>query len=200
MRAAGRRARRARARPAARLGLSLRRGFGVPQPPVVRYRLPHSGVGDVLPVGRAHSGVGVEGPEPDAPDFAVAAATPERTAAPRAEALREPVVGLPLRDELLPVEDHKRSGDDSPLRRGGRARAALAARAVAIRRLDEGLGHLVAHGAAEAAAGEREIGHVRQDSRAVRTTAKADYAVRAAVELAAAGRMGTAQQIARAPE
>jgi Rrf2 family protein len=39
---------------------------------------------------------------------------------------------------------------------------------------------------------------VRQDNRAVRTTAKADYAVRAAVELAAAGDMITADQIAQA--
>jgi Rrf2 family protein len=39
---------------------------------------------------------------------------------------------------------------------------------------------------------------VRQDNRAVRTTAKADYAVRAAVELAAAGDMVTADQIAQA--
>jgi Rrf2 family protein len=39
---------------------------------------------------------------------------------------------------------------------------------------------------------------VRQDNCGVRTTAKADYAVRAAVELAAAGEMVTADQIATA--
>jgi Rrf2 family protein len=39
---------------------------------------------------------------------------------------------------------------------------------------------------------------VRQDNRGVRITAKADYAVRAAVELAAAGDMITADQIAQA--
>src|SRR5207248_7155865 len=71
---------------------------------------------------------------------------------------------------------------------------------MAVGRLDRRLAHLVADAAAEAAAGEGQVGHVRQDNCAVRTTAKADYAVRAAVELAAAGDMVTADQIAQAQE
>lgn len=63
---------------------------------------------------------------------------------------------------------------------------------------DERLGDLVADAAAKTAAGERKFGHAVSIIPGVRTTAKADYAVRAAVELAAAGDMVTAEQLAQA--
>jgi len=69
---------------------------------------------------------------------------------------------------------------------------------VAVRSGNERFRDLEAHAAAEAAARERKVGHEGQHNPGVRTTAKADYAVRAAVELAAAGEMITAEQIAQA--
>ncbi|MDX6442572.1 MAG: hypothetical protein QOE43_2301 [Gaiellaceae bacterium] len=69
---------------------------------------------------------------------------------------------------------------------------------MAVRRGDERLGDLVAHAPAKAAAGQRKIGHEGQHNQGMRTTAKADYAVRAAVELAASGDMVTAEHLAQA--
>jgi Rrf2 family protein len=69
---------------------------------------------------------------------------------------------------------------------------------MAVRRGDERLGDLVAHATAEATASQRKIGHEGQHNPGMRTTAKADYAVRAAVELAAAGDMVTAEHLAQA--
>jgi Rrf2 family protein len=123
---------------------------------------------------------------------------PERAAAEPAEAFGVPVAGLPRLHVLLALHDPERTGDDSPGDRGRGPGAPLASRAMAIRSDLERLGDLVPDGAAEAAAGQRKLDHGASIIWRVRTTAKADYAVRAAVELAAAGDMVTADQIAQA--
>src|SRR5204862_7955374 len=101
-----------------------------------RHRRPGRGAGAVVPGRRAHSRGGVECPGADAPDLAVGAAAPERAATPRAKALREAVVRLPLPDELSPLDDSQRPRDDPRLRRSRRTCAPLAAGAMAIGRLD----------------------------------------------------------------
>src|SRR4051812_8532247 len=65
---------------------------------------------------------------------------------------------------------------------------------MAVRHRDQRLRDLVAHAAAQTATGD----HRPEHNQSMRTTAKADYAVRAAVELAAAGDLTTAEQIAHA--
>jgi Rrf2 family protein len=147
---------------------------------------------------RANAGVEIERAHADAPDLAVQVAAPQGSATPHAEAFPEAVLRLPLLHEIVALQDPKRARNDSRLGRRRRACPPLAAGAVAVRRLDRRLGHLEADAAAEAAAGERLLGHERQHNPGVRTTAKADYAVRAAVELAAAGEMVTADQVAQA--
>src|SRR5207253_3133292 len=99
--------------------------------------------------------------EADAHDVRIVRApAPERRAADGAEVLREAAVaGVVAADELLAGQHAKRSGRDPRLRRGGRARAPLAARAVAVAGRDERLGHLEADASAQAATGQRQLGH-----------------------------------------
>jgi hypothetical protein len=67
---------------------------------------------------------------------------------------------------------------------------------MAIRERDERLADLEPHTPAKTAAGD----HVSEHNSSVRTTARADYAVRAAIELAAAGGLVNAEQIADAQD
>src|SRR5207248_9491050 len=132
----------------------------VARQPVVWNRLPGSRVRDVLAVLRAYAGIVVERAETHAEHVGVArAVAPERTAANRAERLGPAVAWRPLAHELLALDDPQRSRSDARLRGCRGAGSPLAARAVAIRGRDERLGHLVAHGATEAAAGERGSTH-----------------------------------------
>ena len=71
----------------------------------------------------------------------------------------KPSGGSHARRSSSPCEDPDRAGLGARLRRGRRAGAALAARAVAPAGRDERLGHLEPHAAAVAAAGERQVGH-----------------------------------------
>src|SRR4051794_333258 len=137
------------------------RALGVARQPVVRDRLPRRGIGRELAVLRADPGVVVECPEAHADDLRVVRApAPERRAAGRAERLREAMVGRgPHADELLTFGDAQRAGLDPGLHGRGRPAAALAARAVAVAGGDGRRGHLEADAAAEAAAGQRKLGH-----------------------------------------
>src|SRR5581483_12507566 len=134
---------------------------------------------------RADVVAGVEQAHPHTADAAgVGIEAPQRTAALTAEALRPAVPRCVGADELLAREQPERAGRDPRLRRRGRPRPALAPRAVAVARAQRPLGHLEAHTAAHAVTGVRGPRHRLHDNRVVRTTAKVDYAVRAAVELA----------------
>ena len=94
-----------------------------------------------------------------------------------AEALLEAAVGVaPPRQQLLAGLQLERIAVDARLDRGGRARAPLAARAVAVAGVDRRRAELEAHAAAEAAAGER-VGHPAQ-SCATAPRARAGHAVR----------------------
>ena len=138
-----------------------RLAFGEPLEPVVRDRLPLGRIRDERAELRLDPVARVEGAEADAHHLAaLRVLAPERAAAVRAEALGEPVRRPVLADELRAGEQAERPGREPRLRRGGRAGAALAARAVAIPRGERRCGHLVADAAAEAAAAERELGHV----------------------------------------
>ena len=86
-------------------------------------------------------------------------AAEEGRAAVAAEPLLAAVLGLPHAQPVLARDDPERARRRVRVRRRRRAAAALAAPAVAVARDDERRGHLVADGAAVAAAREREIGH-----------------------------------------
>lgn len=126
--------------------------------PVVRYRFPRCRRSEELTVGGTHSRVTVEGAEPDAQHLWVLRIPAEEgRAARRAEKLREAVRRLVGPDQLLAARDAQRSGNDTRLRRRGRACSPLAARAVAVARRNERLDDLEPDAAAETAPGEREI-------------------------------------------
>ena len=135
-------------------------GAGLPEArqPVVRDRLPHRGVVHVLPVARTDAGVAVEAPSRT--DFnsdpRALAHIASRRRSRKTSRSRRRIVGA---KQLLAREDPERAARDAP--RDGRRRAGppLAARAMAVARGDERLGHLEANGAAHAAARERKLGH-----------------------------------------
>jgi Rrf2 family protein len=144
---------------------------------------------------RRESGILVERAHADAADPTLGIPAEELSAAVRAEALLESLVRrVPASDELLALEEANRAGLDPNLGRGRGAAASLTARAMAVGHRDRRLGDLEAHTAAQASAGQ----HRPEHNQSVRITAKADYAVRATVQLAAAGEMITAEQIADA--
>ena len=87
------------------------------------------------------------------------AAGPQRGPAAAAEVLGEPVRRLEHRHALCSLGDRQRAGNDPPGGSRPRAGASLASCAVTVRRRDQRLAHLEAHGAAEAAAGEGKIRH-----------------------------------------
>src|SRR5205814_9072864 len=78
-------------------------------------------------------------------------------AARRAEHLGESLRRLVRADELLAVSDPQRPGRDASRGRRGRARAPLAAGAMAVAGGQERLGHLVADAPAQASSGESHL-------------------------------------------
>jgi hypothetical protein len=110
---------------------------------------------------RPYAGIAVEHAEADADDLGVVrASAPELRPTDGAELLGEAsVTGTPRPDEDLAAQDPKRARCDPGLRRGGRASAPLAARAMAVARAQKGRRHLKANAAAETAAGKREVDH-----------------------------------------
>ncbi|MEA2153970.1 MAG: hypothetical protein QOE11_110 [Solirubrobacteraceae bacterium] len=129
---------------------------------VVGDRLPGSGVGDELARARAHAGVAVERAEADRDDLPAAGLAGQHgRPAGSAEDLLASVGRRPRAQVLLAGSEDERSRPDARRGRGGRARASLAARAVAVDRRDELGADLEAHGAAAAAAGEGDEGHRR---------------------------------------
>src|SRR3954471_21028805 len=129
--------------------------------PVVRQRLPRRRRLEPLAVARPDARRAVERAEPHADHVRIVRApTPERRAARGAEHLREALAArAPLAQQLLAGHDAERARSDARLRRGGRARASLAALAVAGARGDERRRDLVTDAAAVAAAGQRKLGH-----------------------------------------
>src|SRR5205814_6488374 len=77
-----------------------------------------------------------------------------------AEPLLAAALGLPHPQAVLAGDDPERAFRGVRVRRRRRAAAPLAALAVAVARHDERRGHLVADGAAVAAAGEGELCHL----------------------------------------
>src|SRR5205823_3400299 len=79
-----------------------------------------------------------------------------------AEALLKAAVCVaPDLHELPALEQSQRAAVDPRLSRGGRARAALAASAMAVAGSGRRLGELEAHAAAQTASGERRLAHAR---------------------------------------
>src|SRR5262249_57463468 len=119
---------------------------------------PGGGVGDELPMPRTDTGVGVEAAEPDEVDArATPVLRPEVGAALGAEDLRVPVLRIPRAQQLVALEDPERVGRRADRGGGGRSRATLTARAVAVARGAERLLDLVANRAAHAPAGEHAL-------------------------------------------
>src|SRR4051794_14173 len=105
---------------------------------------------------RADARVAVEGAEAYADHLGVVrVAAPELRPAFRAELLGKAAVWSPGTDELLAGEDVEGSRRDAGLGGGGGPGPPLAARAVAVARAEERLGHLEANAAAKAPAGQR---------------------------------------------
>src|SRR5581483_3339874 len=123
---------------------------------VVRDRLPRCGVDHELAIRRPDPGIGVERAEPHAHRARPGIPAPERAAARAAEALCPPLGRLPRGDELVAGDDAQRARCNASLCGSSGAGAALAAGAVAVRGRSKRLVDLVAHAAAEAAAGERQ--------------------------------------------
>src|SRR4051794_3221799 len=127
---------------------------------VVRDRLPDRRVIRELTLLRTDAGVAVDGPQAHADVSArLRVAAVQRRAAVRAERLVEAAAArVPDLDELLALHDPERAVGCARVGGGSRARAALAAGAVAVVGRDERLGHLVSHASANATA--RDHRHV----------------------------------------
>ena len=97
---------------------------------------------------------GIERAEPHGPVALGRVVAEQRAPTGPAEELREALLRLPRPDVLLARDDPQRLRGDSRLRGGGRARAPLAAGAVAVARAQRLTGELEADGAAQAAAGD----------------------------------------------
>src|SRR5262249_2037734 len=124
-------------------------------------RLPRGRVADELADTRADPGVVVERAHADADRVRVArvAAEQGRPARP-AEPLLPAAVGLPHPEVVLPGHHPAGPGGGGRTGRHRGPAAALAARAMAVAGDGERRGDLEADGAAVAAAGEWELGHV----------------------------------------
>src|SRR3954468_10316075 len=136
-----------------RLGVAA---FGMARQPVVGDRLPRRPGADELGNAGAGSGVLVQRAHADADRIGVAGvAAEQRRAAVAAEPLLAALLGSPDAQPVLALDDSERVRRGVCVGRRGGAAAALAAAAMAVARGHERRGHLVAHGAAVAAARER---------------------------------------------
>jgi len=140
---------------------------------VVRNGLPLGGVRRELANARPDSGIRVEGAHADGKRGRILwIAAPELGSASRAEDLGEAVRRLERSKQLLTAGDRQRAGNDVRLRGRARSRPSLTACAVAVARRDRSFADVEAHTAAKAAAGQGQLGHLR-NSRFRRVTRKA---------------------------
>src|SRR5437660_11021665 len=120
--------------------------------------LPSARVGDELAVAGPDAGVRVEGAEADAEGLGlVRVPAPQGGPQAGAECLRESGGRLVLADQLGALEHPERTRLDPSLRGRGRARPALAARAVAVARRTERAADLEPDASAHASARERDL-------------------------------------------
>ena len=122
--------------------------------------LPGRGRIDPRPYGWTNAWVAVERAHANADPLGMpVVAREDRRATRAAEPFLATVVGLPAPQGLFAGEDAKRVDGGMGARRGGRARPALAATAVAIARAEKLACHLIPHRTAVAATSDRERRH-----------------------------------------